>query len=106
MNFFDATVTTAGADNQASQSECVFVVTLSWSLEIRSVVWDLISGVDHHLWIPCLSDQNSVIDKNLHAPNLSRSRSLTLKQKKLSSVAHMKNEWKNPVKPLNMWARF
>ena len=49
MNFFEATVTTAGADNKASQSECVFVVTLSGSLEIRSVVWVLISGVNHHL---------------------------------------------------------
>lgn len=77
-----ATVTTTGADNKASQSGCVFVVTLSWSLDIRSVVWDLISGINHHLWSSCLLDQNSVIDKNLHAPNLSRSRSLILKQKK------------------------
>lgn len=74
-------MTTTGADNKASQSGCVFVVTLSWSLEIRSVVWDLISGINHHLWSSCLLDQNSVIDKNLHAPNLSRSRSLILKQK-------------------------
>lgn len=88
-----ATVTTTGADNKASQSGCVFVVTLSWSLEIRSGMWDLISGINHHLWSSCLLDQNSVIDKNLHAPNLSRSRSLILKQKKLSCLTLMKNEW-------------